>query len=298
MGDAAALPFVDRVLLEPEGAAEEIDRRRRILVLQRGDDGRDRLLGNRHVRSFNGRHEISKRLPYVRSMTPLKVLSAGSTVYGLRPCAELFARDTGIPVEVATDHGHNIHRAAQRGEADADLVVLPSDMIASLASAGRADHNSVIAIGAVRIGAAVREGAPRPDVSTMEALRRALVAADAVLLTRAPTGDHLMGVIARLGLADAVAAKLERFETSTLLNRRLAAAAGIAAIGFGPATEIQAWRGRGIAWAGAVPDEIQVVLPYSAAILAGARSAEHARALLSFLATPPARRHFLDSGVE
>jgi molybdate transport system substrate-binding protein len=230
-------------------------------------------------------------------MTPLKVLSAGSTLYGMRPCAELFTRNTGIPVEVATDHGHNIHRAALRGEADADLVLLPTDMITSIASAGLADKPSVIAIGAVRIGAAVRAGAPRPDVSTMDALRRALVVADAVLLTLAPTGDHLMGVIARLGLADAVAAKLERFETATLLNRRLAAAS-TGAIGFAPATELQSWRGKGIAWAGAIPDEIQVVLPYSAAILARTRAAEQAHALLAFLATPPARRHFLDSGVE
>jgi ABC-type molybdate transport system substrate-binding protein len=230
-------------------------------------------------------------------MTPLRVLSAGSTLYGMRPCAELFTRNTGIPVEVVTDHGHNIHRTALRGEADADLVLLPTDMIASIASAGLADKASVIAIGAVRIGAAVREGAPRPDVSTMDALRRALVTADAVLLTLAPTGDHLMGVIARLGLADAIAAKLERFETATLLNRRLAAAS-TGAIGLAPATEIHAWRGNGVAWAGAIPDEIQVVLPYSAAILARTRAAEQAHALLAFLATPPARRHFLDSGVE
>jgi molybdate transport system substrate-binding protein len=228
-------------------------------------------------------------------MTALKVLSAGSTLYGMRPCAHLFTRNTGIPVEVATDHGHNIHRAALRGEADADLVLLPTDMIASIASAGLADKASVIAIGAVRIGAAVPAGAPRPDVSTMDALRRALVAADAVLLTLAPTGDHLMGVIARLGLADAV--KLERFETAVLLNRRLAAA-GTGAIGFAPATELQSWRGKGVAWAGAIPDEVQVVLPYSAAILTRTRATEQARALLAFLGKPPARRHFLDSGVE
>jgi molybdate transport system substrate-binding protein len=244
-------------------------------------------------------HEITKRLPYVGSMTAaLKVLSAGSTLYGMRPCAETFTRDTNIPVEVATDHGHNIHRAALRGETGADLVLLPTDMIASLAAAGRADNASVAALGAVRIGAAVREDAPRPDVSTMDTLRRALIAADAVLLTLAPTGDHLMGVIAQLGLAEAVAAKLERFDTATLLNRHLVAAAGPGAIGFGPATEIRSWRGQGVAWAGAIPDEIQIVLPYSAAILARTQAAEHARALLAFLATPQARRHFLDSGVE
>jgi molybdate transport system substrate-binding protein len=230
-------------------------------------------------------------------MTPLKVLSAGSTLYGMRFCAELFTRNTGTPVEIATDHGHNIHRAALRGEADADLVLLPTDMIASIASAGLADKTSVTAIGAVRIGAAVREGAPRPDVSTMDALRRALAAADAVLLTLAPTGDHLMGVIARLGLTETVAGKLERSDTATLLNRRLAAAVP-GAIGFAPTTEIHGWRGKGVAWAGAIPDEIQVVLPYSAAILGRAQAAEQARALLAFLVTPQARRHFLDSGVE
>ena len=58
----------------------------------------------------------------------LEVLSAGSALHGLRPASEMFARETGIAVQVATDHGHNIHRAAMRGEADADVVALPADM--------------------------------------------------------------------------------------------------------------------------------------------------------------------------
>jgi molybdate transport system substrate-binding protein len=132
----------------------------------------------------------------------------------------------------------------------------------------------------------------------MDALRRALLAADAVLLTLAPTGDHLMRVIARLGLADTVAGKLKRFETSALLNRHLVESAGAGAIGFGPATEILAWRGKGVAYAGAIPDEVQVALPYAAAMLVRTRAREPARALLAFLATPAAREHFLASGVE
>ena len=228
----------------------------------------------------------------------IKVLSAGSTLYGLRPCAEIFARDSGIPVDVATDHGHSIHRAALRGEADADVVVLPSDMIAALVAAGRVDAETVIAIGKVRIGAAVRADAPRPDVSTMPALRQALTAADAVLLTLAPTGDHLMQVIGQLGLADTIAGKLQRFATSALLNRHLVESTSPAAIGFGPATEIKSCRDKGVAYASAIPDEIQVVLPYSAAMLAHTQTQEQARALLAFLATAEARRHFLASGVE
>jgi molybdate transport system substrate-binding protein len=228
----------------------------------------------------------------------VNALSAGSALHGLRPCGEIFARDSGIPVDVATDHGHSIHRAVLRGETDADVVVLPSDMIAALVAAGLADAATVIAIGGVRIGAAVRADAPRPDVSTMAALRRALIAAGAVLLTLAPTGDHLMQVIARLGLTDTIASKLQRFAASALLNRHLVESAGPGAIGFGPATEIKSWRDKGVAYAGAIPDEVQVVLPYSAALLTCTQAREQARALLAFLATADARRHFLASGIE
>jgi molybdate transport system substrate-binding protein len=228
----------------------------------------------------------------------IQVLSAGSTLYGLRPCAEIFAHDWGTPVDVATDHGHRIHHAVLRGEVDADVVVLPSDMIAALVAAGLADAETVTAIGSVRIGAAVRAGAPRPDVSTLPTLRQALAATDAVLLTLAPTGDHLMQVIARLGLTDTIAGRLQRFATSTLLNRHLVDNAAPGAIGFGPATEIKSWHDKGVAYAGAIPNEIQVVLPYSAAMLTRAPAREQARALLAFLAAAEARRHFIASGVE
>jgi molybdate transport system substrate-binding protein len=228
----------------------------------------------------------------------LKLLTAGSTLYGLRPCAEIFTRDAGIPVQVATDHGHNIHRTALRGEAHADVVVLPADMIAALAAAGIADKATIVPIGTVRIGAAVRADAPRPDVSTMAALRHALLAADAVLLTLAPTGDHLMPVIAQLDLTEVVAGKLRRFETSTLVNRHLVENVGAGAIGFGPATEILSWRGKGVIYAGPIPDEVQVVLPYAAAMLTHRQAGDAARMLLKFLATPEARRHFAESGVE
>jgi molybdate transport system substrate-binding protein len=132
----------------------------------------------------------------------------------------------------------------------------------------------------------------------MAALRQALVAADSVLLTLAPTGDHLMQVIARLGLTETIAGRLQRFATSALLNRYLVESAAPNAIGFGPATEIKSWRDKGVAYAGAIPDEIQVVLPYSAAMLTRTQAPEQARALLDFLTTAEARRHFLVSGVE
>lgn len=116
-------------------------------------------------------------------------------------------------------------------------------------------------------------------------------------MTNAPTGDHLLTVIDRMGLTATITPKLKRFDTVTLLNKHLADSANAGALGFGPATEILAWRSKGVDWGGPVPEDIQIVLPYSAVMLNSAK-AEPARRLLSFLGTPAAREHFLDSGVE
>ncbi len=153
-------------------------------------------------------------------------------------------------MQVATDHGHNIRKHALAGETDADVVLVPTEWANELIAAERADKATLIPIGSVRIGAVARADAPPPDVSSMEALRRALASADTVLLTLTPTGDHLMKVIERLGLAESVARKLKRFDTATLLNQHLADNPEKGALGFGLATEILAWRGKGVAWVG------------------------------------------------
>lgn len=227
----------------------------------------------------------------------LRVLAAGSALHGLRPAAAAFTRETGTAVQVATDHGHNIRKHALSGELDADLILVPTEWADEIVAAGRADKATLVPIGSVRIGAAVRADGPMPDVSSMEALRRALVSAEVVLLTLAPTGDHLMKVIERLGLASIVTPKLKRFDTATLLNKHLSEHPNERALGFGPATEILAGRDKGIAFGGPIPEEIQVVLPYSAAMLSRAQIKPAAQ-LLAFLSTPAARKLFQDSGVE
>ena len=132
----------------------------------------------------------------------------------------------------------------------------------------------------------------------MEALRAAVLAAPEVLLTNAPTGEHLAQVFARMGIENDVKPKTKRFDTATLLNKYIAEHPDAGALGFGPTTEILTWRGKGVTMAGNLPDAIQIVLPYQAGMLSRTPSADRARQLLAFLATPPARKHFHDSGVE
>ncbi len=228
----------------------------------------------------------------------LKILTAGSTLPGMNACAKDFTRETDVALNVATDHGHNIRTAIAKGAADADVVVIPTEWINEAVAAGHADKSTMVPIGAVRIGAAMREDGYRLDFASMDGFRNALTIAPSVLLTLAPTGDHLMKVIERLGLTATVAPKLKRFDTATLLNRHIAENPNVGSIGFGPTTEIIAWRGKGVMLAGLIPDEIQVVLPYHAAMLTRTPSGDQARKLLAFLATSAARRHFTDSGVE
>jgi molybdate transport system substrate-binding protein len=221
----------------------------------------------------------------------LRILSAGSTLHGLRACKPQIEQTAG-PCEIATDHGHNIVEKVKRGEADADAVVLPADMIDELTARGLVRGKTML--GTVGIGGVIREDARVPDISTMDLLRKALFEADAVLLTLAPTGDHLIEVIGRLDLGEKLAARIERFDTSTKLNLALAARSDNA-LGFGPETEIRA--GTGVRWIGDVPDEIQIALPYAAAMLSDTRARDAAERLLGLLTTATARKAFARTGV-
>ena len=222
----------------------------------------------------------------------LRILSAGSTLHGARICAALATLGIGSACDIATDHGHNIRDALQSGDVKADIVLLPADMVAALATKNLLQES--IPLGTVGIGGVVREGSRVPLVATMANLRDALAAADAVLLTHAPTGEHLLDTIAKLGLRDAVAGKLLRFGTSTKLNMALAARSDDA-LGFGPETEIRA--GKGVQWIGDVPDEIQIALPYAAAMVTGMAQPDAARKFLAFLKTGQAREAFAKTGV-
>jgi molybdate transport system substrate-binding protein len=222
----------------------------------------------------------------------LRILSAGSTLHGLKACAALATQKLSTTIEIKTDHGHNILQDVMRGLAAADIVLLPTDMIDTLNSKNLARDS--VALGSVGIGGVVREGMPVPGIATMAKLRATLVAADAVLLTRAPTGDHLLETITELGLRDTIMPNLLRFETASALNRDLAARRDNA-LGFAPETEIRA--STGVTWIGEVPPEIQITLPYAAAILTRTAAPNAARAFLAFLATASAREAFRKTGV-
>ena len=230
----------------------------------------------------------------------LRIASAGSALFGLRAAVALPARAAAgfeaDDLSIFTDHGHLLFERARNGTLAADVVLLPAEMIEDLQREGRALAQGRIELGSVAIGACVRDLGPPADVSTRHALRSALQDAEEILLTLAPTGEHMMGVIEILGLTAATEGKIRRFDKSTEVNARIAAT-DMRVLAFGPATEILAWRDRGVRWCGPIPEEFQVALPYAAAVLSNSgRVAESAR-FTALLASSAARACFRQSGV-
>jgi ABC-type molybdate transport system substrate-binding protein len=233
----------------------------------------------------------------VNGTSVLKIASAGSTLFGARKAAALYSASGAAPaIDIATDHGHLLYEQAMAGALDADIVMLPTDMIDELVARARAAKAGSVALGSVNIGAAVRTGAAPADVSDRGALADALLSASEIVLTLTPTGEHMMGVIGTLGLLPDVECKIRRFDKSAQVNAYIADAPS-GALAFGPATEILAWCDKGIAWCGPIPDEFQVELPYTSAILASSQNRAAAQDFTAFLARADARAAFAETGV-
>lgn len=229
---------------------------------------------------------------------PLRILSAGSTVRGVRALQGALEARLQCSLEIETDHGHNIIMRMGMGmgfgEPPADAVLLPRDMIDALIFADRLAPR-VVDLGDVATSAVVCAGAPAPDVSTMDALREAVLRASRVLLTTAPSGKHMGHAIEALGVSREVAPKIQRFDKSSQINEWLAREQDRGALGFGPATEIVGVEG--VTHAGLIAREAQMVLPYAAAITTYVANDLAAQAFLSFLQSEEARAAFAQTGV-
>jgi molybdate transport system substrate-binding protein len=231
-------------------------------------------------------------------IAPLRILSAGSTVRGVRALQGALKARLQCPLEIETDHGHNIIMrmgiGMGFGEPPADAVLLPRDMIDALIYAGRL-ASRVVDVGEVATSAVVCAGAQAPDVSTMDALREAVLRASRVLLTTAPSGKHMGHAIEALGIAREAAPKIQRFDKSSQINEWLAREQDRGALGFGPTTEIVGVEG--VIHAGLIAREAQMVLPYAAAITTYVADDPAAQEFLDFLQTEQARAAFAQTGV-
>jgi molybdate transport system substrate-binding protein len=226
----------------------------------------------------------------------IEVLSAGAVEPGLLPAAEAFRRETGHEARIRFATAPAIRQWVGGGET-LDLVIAPPAVLDDLAKLRRVDGDARVPIGKVGVGATVREGAPQPDLRTVEALKRAVLGAETVVYNRASTGLYLEKLFERLGVAEAIAARSVRYPDGASVLEHVARGTG-REIGFGAITEIMLFRDKGLRLVGPLPGEVQNYTTYAAAPAAGAANAEAARAFVRFLGGPAGRAIFAAHGVE
>lgn len=194
--------------------------------------------------------------------------------------AATHSQRTGVPVSFLVMGGVEAARRVAAGELF-DVVVLASDAIDKLVVAGRLAATGKIDLVRSDVAVAVRAGAERPDISTGDALRRAVLAAPRIAYSTGPSGIALVALFERWGIADVVRSRLVQAPPGVPVGSLLAR--GEAALGFQQLSELMGVEG--IDLLGPLPPEIQITTVFSAAPAIGGTQPEAVRALLEFMAS-------------
>ena len=162
-------------------------------------------------------------------------------------------------------------------------------------AANRIAPGTDVDLAQVPIGVAIRAGAAKPDVSTIEAFKRLVTGAKTVAVPASTSGIFLVKeVFPRLGIADKVNVKMTPRGTGAAEM----VATGEADIGLLPVSEILHAHGRGVEHAGAIHPDIQLIQIFSAAVVAGCNEPDAAKKLIDFLASDRAAPAIEKSGME
>jgi molybdate transport system substrate-binding protein len=174
-----------------------------------------------------------------------------------------------------------------RGEA-ADVVILDGGAADDLGQRGLVRADSKVELARSLIGMVVRQGAERPDISSVAALRNTLLAAKSIAYSDSGSGTYLSTVLfAKLGIAEEIAAKSRKVRGPPSGEPVAAVVArGEAEIGFQQVAELI--HTPGITFVGALPAEVQPMFSFAGALTKTAREPDAARALLQFLASKQA----------
>jgi molybdate transport system substrate-binding protein len=215
----------------------------------------------------------------------LVLLSGGAAQSLVRSLAAQFETETGYAIEGAFDAVGALARRARAGAA-ADVLILTSALVAELARDGYVAGDSVVDVGVVETGIAVRAGDPAPAIHTAAALREALLGAGHIYFPdpqQATAGIHFAKVTRELGVWDAVAPRLRPFPNGATAMREMAADKGARPIGCTQVTEIL--NTPGVALVGPLPPGCELATVYAAAVASNAASPAQARRFIELLAS-------------
>jgi molybdate transport system substrate-binding protein len=221
------------------------------------------------------------------------VLSSIATKEAYLVLVPQFERASGQKVTTTWAGTVEIMKRIPGGEVH-DLIIVSSTELDELIKQGKIAAGSRLDIAKSGIGVAVRMGAPKPDISSAQALKKTLLAAKTVGYTSGPSGVYMAALIERLGVAAEIKAKFRSVPSGGTIGTIVAA--GDCEIGFQQVSELV--HIKGIDYVGPLPDDIQRITVFSTGVHAQATNPDEAKALARFLVAPAADSTIRAAGLE
>jgi molybdate transport system substrate-binding protein len=224
-------------------------------------------------------------------MPQISVLSSHAVLGALSELVPQFERASGRRLSFSYDPANVVRRRIEDGAAF-DIAIATRQVIDALTDAGKIVAASKTDIGRSGLGLAVRAGAPKPDIGTVEAFKRALLAAKSIVRSRDGTsGQYFAALVERLGLAEALRSKL-RLGPGGYVGEQVAK--GEAEMAVQQISELLPVAGVQLA---PFPEELQLYSVFTAGIGNACRDRDAATAFIDFLTAPAALPVFRAKGL-
>jgi molybdate transport system substrate-binding protein len=228
----------------------------------------------------------------------VRVMISGGLTAAFKALVPEFERVTGN--KVLTAYGPSMGTTVnaipvrlERGE-PADVLIMVGYALGDLAKQGKVIADSRVDLVKSPIGVAVKSGAPKPDISSADAVKRALLAAKSIAYSDSASGVYVSTeMFGKLGIADAMKDKAKKIPATPVGE---IVARGDAELGFQQISEMLPVPGIDIV--GQLPQELQKITVFSAGIATGSKEPEAGKALIKFLASPAASAAIVKSGME
>jgi molybdate transport system substrate-binding protein len=223
----------------------------------------------------------------------LTVYGGGAVKEGVTEAAAIYAKQKGVKFALEFyPMGPLTKKLAEGGTPD--IVIVTQEVLDDIAKKGVVGRDPVTEVGRVGLGVAVREGAPAPDISTPEALKKTLLAAKSIVYidpTVGTSGRHFASVLERLEIVEAMKSKTSLGKAGYVVEP---VGRGEIEVGVHMITEILPVKG--VKLVGPLPAALQKETVYVGALTAAARNRTEALGFLAFLRTPEIRSIFAGKG--
>jgi len=234
-------------------------------------------------------------LPTLSSAVEIRVLASGATRDAYVEAVPQFEKATGHTVVTTWTGSANIKKRIAAGEVY-DLVIVGAPVIDAFVQQGKVVAGSRVDLMKSGVGVGVRAGASRPDISSSGNLKKAVLEAKSIGYSTGPSGDYVIKLLERMGIADQVRPKLKQVPSGERIGTFITS--GEAEIGFQQVSELI--DAPGVDYLGPLPPEVQQTTVFSAGIHSGAKEAKAAKELVEFLTGPAAasaiRKHGMEPG--